>query len=696
LLFDKPSGALSNLSKFDADPVWGFRSDFLGKVPYAPSSQPYYAIQAALAAEREPTGGNIIKTWSELYLLRPWVGSGPLELVFSWTAPIAFCGNYSCFEGVVAADTSLSLVSRELTRTREELHDLLLQKPWDFEIHDNRSAVFVVNQVSPHFPDQEGLLVGAADAHWPGRPGEMVQAVNASSDIIAAASRAVLLRFGSWGAPALRSRTQHEVFQFRLSAALRGKMVSCEPLRSALEGQGDDPDCFLVATHSMFLDDSLQWLSVVVLPAAAFSSFYATTVKEVFEEVAEEQSWAAERSKKAIAFCISMGIAITFLGLCLGLIVSCLVLRPLARLSLLMRRLSKLDFSHDSFEFKKIHQVGVGRVREMTELQEGFCRLSRSIEVFARFVPETVVKGLVRGDASASRLHVSKRNVTIMFSDIRDFTSISETVKQNDLLFMLTLYLTVMTGVVESTEGVVGEVLGDGLLAFWNTPDNVENHAAKACAAALEQQRALGPLNAELLRLRLPQLAIRIGLHTGDVLTGNIGSEMKMKFGCMGDPVNLASRLEGLCKTYGITTMCSEATRRALPDSEGFIFRKLDLVQVKGKKEATTIYELIGRDQVLSSAGGLVEGGESAVVPAARRQQAQLYEEALQAYHVAQFAEAARLAEALRKQRPEDIAAARLHDRARGFAEALRQGKAAAPSKEELARWTGVVMMTDK
>lgn len=371
-----------------------------------------------------------------------------------------------------------------------------------------------------------------------------------------------------------------------------------------------------------------------------------------------------------------------------------------------------------------------GRILEINELSHGFCRLSHSIETFARFVPDSVVRRLISGDPKASRLHVSRKEVSIMFSDVRDFTSISEELVQDDLILLLTVYLSVMTRIIESFEGVVGEILGDGILAFWNTPDDVEDHAAKACAAALSQQQALGPLNEEFQKLGLPPLAIRIGIHTGEVLTGNIGClSGKMKFGCMGDPVNLASRLEGLCKTYGVGVLCSAATKDRLPPGDGFVCRKLDLVQVKGKKEPTVIYEVIGRDLRGSKAGDklpintkqpilpvsrptLLSGpcvsprklrhkiGTTPdvmawePVPVNRITQAQLYEEAWTAYAKRDFSEAVHLASQLLEERPEDVAAQRLLKRSASMA---LKAEGADPEKmQELAEWTAVATMTDK
>jgi len=181
----------------------------------------------------------------------------------------------------------------------------------------------------------------------------------------------------------------------------------------------------------------------------------------------------------------------------------------------------------------------------------------------------------------------------------------------------------------------------------------------------------------------LPQLQIRIGLHTGDVFTGNIGSEQKMKFGCMGDPVNLASRLEGLCKVYGVGIMFSGATHEAIPDEVGFVTRRLDLVQVKGKNEPTEIFELVG-----------CHHSEAGISPVSSRQirQAILYEEALDAYQKANFSDCVKLAESLQTQQPEDLAVQRLLERAKQYVDSALKSS----SPEDLNDWTGVEKMLDK
>jgi len=214
--------------------------------------------------------------------------------------------------------------------------------------------------------------------------------------------------------------------------------------------------------------------------------------------------------------------------------------------------------------------------------------------MFALFLPEYVVQKIIAGDQRMMRPHVDKREVTVMFSDIVGFTTICESLSRKELLFILTRYFSIMTCIIASFDGVVSEILGDGLLVYWNTPDDVQDHAAKASASALAQQHALEPLNAELAKLGLPELAIRIGMDTGQVLSGIIGCESKLKFGCIGDTINLASRIEGLCKFYKVGIICTEATYNALPASAGLFCRELDFVQVKGTCRPTRIYEIMG------------------------------------------------------------------------------------------------------
>jgi len=182
----------------------------------------------------------------------------------------------------------------------------------------------------------------------------------------------------------------------------------------------------------------------------------------------------------------------------------------------------------------------------------------------------------------------------------------------------------------------------------------------------------------------LPKLSIRVGIHTGQVLSGNIGSETKMKFGCMGDSVNLAARLEGLCKFYRVGVLISKNTKDQLPADAGFVFRRLDLVQVKGRAEPTWIYELIGR----------VGKPECPMEPvsAERLQQARTYEKALEAFHDTRFHECVTLAQAVLSQRPEDLASEKLLGRACERLEQLKNQSGALDSDT----WSPILRLEEK
>ncbi|CAK9100182.1 unnamed protein product [Durusdinium trenchii] len=385
--------------------------------------------------------------------------------------------------------------------------------------------------------------------------------------------------------------------------------------------------CFTVGSHRIRLDDDFHWLVVVVLPAEAFTVAAATNQRTWEDQIRAREDDVANRVTTINRISAVLLTISAIFGFLAGWCISAFAGYPLRKLQTYMKKLARLDLEGlPGLNPGSVTQLS--SLREVFELQMGFVNLARSVETFSRFLPETVVRQILYGDKRAARIHVRRKNVTIMFSDIRGFTTISEMLSQTDLLTLLYMYLSEMTQIVETHGGVVSEILGDGLLVLWNTPDDLPDHPRAACAAALAQQQALVKLNDAYASLGLPSIAIRIGLHTGDVLAGNIGSCQKMKYGCMGDPVNLASRLEGLAKHYGVSTLCSSATRSKLPAA--FFCRKLDLVKVKGKEEAVWIYELIHE-----------------IPSPERRVKVQMYEQALHAFHQRDFVTAVRLLQGL-------------------------------------------------
>lgn len=191
------------------------------------------------------------------------------------------------------------------------------------------------------------------------------------------------------------------------------------------------------------------------------------------------------------------------------------------------------------------------------------------------------------------------RRMTMMFCDVRGFTTISEQFKTNPagLTALINRFLTPMTDIIMARRGTIDKYMGDCIMAFWNAPLGDAEHADHACASALAMMAELHRLNAALAaeaqseRRPFHELHIGIGINTGDCVVGNMGSDQRFDYSVLGDAVNLASRLEGQSKTYGVAIIIGEATRAAAP---AWAALELDLIAVKGKEEAVRIYALMG------------------------------------------------------------------------------------------------------
>lgn len=189
------------------------------------------------------------------------------------------------------------------------------------------------------------------------------------------------------------------------------------------------------------------------------------------------------------------------------------------------------------------------------------------------------------------KLGGERRDVSIMFTDIRGFTSISESIKPEELIEMLELYFTPMTKLVLKNKGTMDKFIGDAIMAFYNAPVDVPDHPECVCRTALEMIDELKNVNAVLAERGLPPIDIGAGINSDEVIVGNMGSEGRFEYSVIGDGVNLASRLEGLNKGYKTHIIISEFTKARLGDE--FLTRRLDTVKVKGKEKAVVIYELM-------------------------------------------------------------------------------------------------------
>jgi adenylate cyclase len=193
------------------------------------------------------------------------------------------------------------------------------------------------------------------------------------------------------------------------------------------------------------------------------------------------------------------------------------------------------------------------------------------------------------------RLGGQRKELTVFFSDVRGFTTISETLTPEKLSELMNEYFTPMTGIVLRSKGVLDKYIGDAIMAFWGAPLEMENHADVAAGAAIEMLYALDKLRLDFKKKGLPDIDIGIGLNSGPMSVGNMGSGERFTYTVMGDSVNLGARLEGLTKEYGIKLMISEFTQKLLPPGKYFT-RDLDDIRVKGKNEPVKVFHLMRPD----------------------------------------------------------------------------------------------------
>ncbi|MBZ0131331.1 MAG: adenylate/guanylate cyclase domain-containing protein, partial [Rhodocyclaceae bacterium] len=211
-------------------------------------------------------------------------------------------------------------------------------------------------------------------------------------------------------------------------------------------------------------------------------------------------------------------------------------------------------------------------------------------ELFGQYVPPELVEEMSRNPESYS-MEGRKAELTVLFSDVRGFTTISEGLSPENLVRLMNIYLTAMTELLRKNRGTVDKYIGDAVMAFWGAPVADADHARHAVITAMEMQAALPAVNRTLAQHGWPELHIGVGVNTGEMTVGDMGSTVRQAYTVMGDAVNLGSRLEGITKQYGVGILVGETTRKAIKD---IVFREVDRVQVKGKEEPVAIYEPLG------------------------------------------------------------------------------------------------------
>lgn len=295
--------------------------------------------------------------------------------------------------------------------------------------------------------------------------------------------------------------------------------------------------------------------------------------------VAQEDEFLAS-AKRANIRALVTAIGFAIIALIIGVLLARMIARSLNLLVSESARVRNMD----------IDAVGAhSRFRELDEVLSAFEGMKTGLRAFQKYVPVRLVRSLIEQDKDAT-LGGEPRTLTIFFSDIRDFSRISESLTPTELAESLEVYLSAVTRRIVERQGTVDKYIGDAVMAFWGAPQPVPDHAVQACLAAFEalnDVRGLRDTDPDL-----PDFFTRIGLHTAEVVVGNFGSDDRLSYTILGDGVNLASRLEGVNKHFGTQILISEATQQLIVDH--FVTRRIGLIAVKGREQVCVTYELFG------------------------------------------------------------------------------------------------------
>jgi len=277
-------------------------------------------------------------------------------------------------------------------------------------------------------------------------------------------------------------------------------------------------------------------------------------------------------------------VALAFLtaGILAALLIARLISRALFSLAANARRMGDLEFTG----FEKVYSW----VLEINLLAASLASASEAMKSFALYVPRELVRKIIASGQSMART-ATRQDVTVLFTDIRDFTTISEQHSPEEVVDMLTAYFELMNETVEAHNGAIIQYLGDSIFGMWNAPTANADHVADGCRCALALKKRIDDFNRENREAGRPELVTRFGLHTGIAVVGSVGAQSRRQYTAMGDTVNVASRLEGINKQFGTTVIASGSIRAIAGDAFGF--RSLGDVQAKGRREPIEIYELL-------------------------------------------------------------------------------------------------------
>ena len=276
-------------------------------------------------------------------------------------------------------------------------------------------------------------------------------------------------------------------------------------------------------------------------------------------------------------------VALIFVEVLLIAIAAKRIAKPIERVSQEMQELQSLQFSPAD--------APRSMIAEIFHLQQAANLMSNSLRSFAAFVPIGIVRQLVNTGRPLT-ISGESRFLTIFFSDLEDFSTVSERLSPEELVRQASSYFEVVVGALTQESATIDKFIGDSVMAFWGAPVEVSDQVYRACVGALRAAHRVGRLNLEWARDGRPQMRVRIGLHCADVVVGNVGSSERLSYTVMGDGVNVASRLEGINKIFQTTICISDSVYNAVADR--IIARPIQFASVKGRESKVMVYELIG------------------------------------------------------------------------------------------------------
>ncbi len=263
-------------------------------------------------------------------------------------------------------------------------------------------------------------------------------------------------------------------------------------------------------------------------------------------------------------------------------IISKNITAPIRKAANTMASIARFEISEE--------KIKDSRFSEIQQMNKALRNMKQSLRDFSKFVPKAIVMKLMTSGSGAT-IGGRKRHISLLFTDIKGFTSISEKMSSEKLIVHLSDYLNELTLIIQENSGTIDKYIGDAIMSFWGAPTEDPDHPLQACRTALLCKIKLEELNKTWLLDGKPPLYTRFGIHTGDAIVGNVGSEDRLNYSAFGDGVNLAARLEGINKYYGTDITISHETYKNVRHK--FICRPTDVVAVKGKEEGVPIYELL-------------------------------------------------------------------------------------------------------